>query len=134
MKDQWTQLNIDLDKLSESIKQFFTENQFAPTLVRTKNGYRIEAALGKTSGTRQKIQVNITGKPDNFTADFSTVTDTGKGFFTPRMILSFLTTAFGGGIILKYELEQKEALDRIEKMFWECVDKQIASLTNTPKK
>ena len=134
MKDQWTKLNIDLDKLSESVKQFFTQSMFEPTLTKTKKGYTVETDLGEASVTKQKIQVNITGQPNDFTIEFATAITQGKGFYTPKMILSYLTTALGGGIALKYELERKEELDRMEKTFWEHVDKQIPLLTNTAKK
>lgn len=134
MRDQWTNLNIDLDKLSESIKQFFTQNMFEPTLTKTKNGYTVEAALGKISNSKRKIQVNITGNPNDFTVEFVTVANKAKGFYTPEMIFSYLTTIIGGGILLKKELEWKEELDRIENTFWEQIDKQIPLLTNTAKK
>jgi hypothetical protein len=42
-----------------------------------------------------------------------------------------LETAIGSGAILKYELEQKEVIDRIEKMFWEHADRKVSQLTGS---
>ena len=134
MKDQWTNLNIDLDKLSESIKQFFTQNMFEPTAIKTKNGYLIEAVLGKISNSKRKLQVTVIGKPDNFTVEFATAVNRGKGFYTQSMIFSYIASALGGGLILKHELEFQEELDRIEKTFWQHIDTQIPLLTNTANK
>jgi len=133
MKDQWHGNNIDLNLLSQKINQFFTQRQFQTKLEPTQNGYTIEAATEKILNIQLKITVDITGQPNNFTIDFTTDKKT-KGFFTPQMIIGYVASALGGGSIFLSEVKLRETLEKLEKMFWDHVDKQIAELTNSAEK
>lgn len=128
MKDQWQGNNVDLAQLSESIKQFFTERQFETELKKTRLGHEIEAKTEKILSAQLKIYVSIHGEPNDFTVEFTTDKKT-KGTFSPSMILSYVTQALGGGAIFRGEMKLQEALDKLEKAFWEHADKQVAQLT-----
>jgi len=133
MKDQWTGNNINLQTLSQRIKKFFTDSQFETKLNQTKKGYTIEAATEKILNVQLNITVEITGQPNDFTIDF-TAGKQRKGFLSPSMIIGYITTTLGGGSFLLSEVKVRESLEKLEKMFWEHVDKQITELTNSAEK
>lgn len=130
MKDQWRGSNVDLTKLTESIKQYFTESQFETTEEKIQNGYKIEAATEKILNVQLKILVNIYGEPNDFTIEFMT-DQQRKGFLSSSMVFSYIMTIIGGGVFFRSEMKLRESLDRLEKQFWEHVDKQVAELTNS---
>jgi len=130
MKDQWHGSNVDLDKLTESIRQYFTESQFETAEEKIPNGYKIEAATVKILDVQLKILVNIYGEPNDFTIEFMTDSKR-KGFLSSSMVFSYIATIIGGGVFFRSELRLRESLDRLEKKFWEHVDKQVAELTNS---
>jgi len=133
VKDRWVGNNIDLCALSEGVKKFFTDSQFETELEQTKNRYKIKAATEKILNVQLQIIVEITGKPNDFTVEF-TAGKQRKGFFSPTMIIGYITTSLGGGSILLSEVKLKEALDKLEKKFWTHVDTQVAELTNSAEK
>ena len=132
MIDRWLENNVNLDLLSKGIKQFFPEEEFDSKLEQTKKVYKIEA-VAKIPAFRLKIFVDIYGKPNDFTIEFTTGKKR-KGKLTPSMIMGLVTSPFGGGTFLLRGLKTQEAVDDIEKMFWEHVDKQVAQLTNSADK
>jgi len=132
MRDQWRENNVDLNKLSEGVKQFFNRGHFQSKLEKTGNGYRIEAATEKISNVQLQISVDILGEPNDFSIEF--IADKRKGFFSPLMIAGYIATALGGGIIFRSEMKLQEALDKLEKEFWSHVDEQVALLTNSALK
>jgi hypothetical protein len=128
VRDQWKGSNIDLAQFSEGVKLFFTERQFETELKKTRLGYEIEAQTEKILNAQLKISVSISGEPNDFTVGFVANKNRG-GFYSPSMIISYILTALGGGAIFRGELKLQEALDKLEKAFWEHVDNQIAQLT-----
>jgi hypothetical protein len=125
--DQWIGNNVDLNQLSQAILQFFNSDEFVTKLEQTKKGCKIEA-LTKIPTFPLKIYVDVYGRPNDFTVEFTT-SKTKKGTLSPSMIIGYLTSPFGGGTILLNGLKTQEAVDKIEKMFWEHVDKQVSQLT-----
>lgn len=130
MIDRWQERNIDLNTLSDGIKQFFTERQFETKLETTKQGQQIEASTHEILNTKLTIIVDVKGKPNDFTIKFD-ADPRRKGFFTPSMIVSYISTALGGGAVLRSELKLRESLDKLEKTFWTHVDQLVENLTNT---
>ena len=132
MIDRWLENNVNLDLLSKGIKQFFIEEEFDTKLESIKKDYKIEAVT-KIPTFPLKIFVSIHGKPNDFTIEYTT-NKTRKGFFTPSMIISYITSMLGGGVILRSELRLQETRDKLEQMFWDHTDKQVAALTNSDNK
>lgn len=131
MIDHWIGNNIDLNQLSQAIKEFFNPDEFETKMEQTKKGYKIEAVT-RIQTFPLKIFVDIYGRPNDFTIEFTT-DKTKKGTLSPSMIIGYVTSFFGGGAFLLSGLKAREAIEKIERMFWEHVDKQIALLTNTAK-
>jgi len=133
VRDQWLGNNIDLNLLSQAIKQFFTERQFETSLQKTQEGYKIEADTEKILNTQLKITIEIFGEPNDFSIEY-TADKKGKGFFSPSMIMGYVTSVLGGGSFLLSEVKLRETLEKQEKMFWTHVDDQVAKLTNSAQK
>jgi len=130
MIDRWTERNIDLSLLSQEINGFFTERLFETELKPTERGFRIQALTRKILNQQLKIAVDIYGQPTDFTVEF--VTDPKrKGTLSPSMVLGYVASAFGAGSFLLSELKLREALDKLENMFWQHVDVQVDKLTNS---
>jgi len=133
VRDQWLGNNIDLNLLSQAIKQFFTERQFETSLQKTQEGYKIEADTEKILNTQLKIIVEIFGEPNDFSIEY-TADKKRKGFFSPSMIMGYVTSVLGGGSFLLSEVKLRETLEKQEKIFWTHVDDQVAKLTNSAQK
>lgn len=126
LKDQWIGNNIDLNLLSQSVNQFFTENQFEPKLEQTHDRYRIKA-----SNLEFKITVNIYGQPNDFTIEF--IPNKKTRGFSLAMMVGYITSFLGGGTLLLRDARYQEAMNKVEQTFWEQVDRQVAELKNSAK-
>ena len=127
MKDFWIGNNVDLKLLNQRVEQFFAENEFETKFKQTHNECAIEA-----SNSQFRVTVNIRGQPDDFTVEFITNKKT-RGFSLP-MTFGYLTSIFGGGVLLLKDAKLQEAINEVERKFWEHVDKQVAELTNSANK
>lgn len=126
MKDQWIGNNVDLNLLSQSVNQFFTENQFEPKLEQTHDRYRIKA-----SNFEFKVTVNIYGRPNDFTIEF--VPNKKTRGFSLAMMVGYITSFLGGGTLLLRDVKIQEVTNKVEQIFWEHVDRQVAELTKSAK-
>jgi hypothetical protein len=120
--DQWVGSNIDLAVLGRKIEEFFVANQFAARLVQRDGKYIIDA-----SSDIIKVRVNVYGQPDDFSVEF--VPSKKSQGFSLSMIMSYLTTMFGGGSFLLYDIKLQEAIRSLEQVFWKEVDLQVAELS-----
>ena len=128
MKKQWLEKNVDLNALAERIKPFFHEIEFETMVEKMQEGYMIQA-ISKIPNLKLKIDVKILGQPDDFTVEFSAG---GKGgYFSPSMIVGYLTTMFGGGYLVSREAKKREALDMLENDFWKYTQMQVADLVKS---
>jgi len=126
LKDQWIGNNVDLNLLSQSVNQFFTENQFEPKLEQTHDRYRIKA-----SNFEFKITVNIYGRPNDFTIEF--IPNKKTRGFSLAMMVGYITSFLGGGALLVRDARYQEVMNKVEQTFWEHVDRQVAELKNSAK-
>jgi len=128
VKKQWLEKNVDLNALAERIKPFFHEIEFETMVEKMQEGYMIQA-ISKIPNLKLKIDVKILGQPDDFTVEFSAG---GKGgYFSPSMIVGYLTTMFGGGYLVSREAKKREALDMLENDFWKYTQMQVADLVKS---
>lgn len=126
--DQWLEKNVDLTLLVERMTPFFHETDFETTVEKIREGYMIKA-ISKISTLNMRINVKIVGQPNDFKVEFSTG---GKGgFFSPSIIVGYLTTMFGGGYMVSREARKRETLDMLERDFWKHTQMQVADLVNS---
>jgi len=127
MQDRWLEKNINLNTLTQQIKQFFTEKQFTTTTEQKTNQYKIEAATQKILNIQLKIKVEIIGQPNNFTINYTTNQNNKRLLSSP--VVKYFAWALGGGIIILKQEKAREALEKFENNFWSYVDEKIAQLT-----
>jgi hypothetical protein len=120
MKDSWRGKNIDLLQLGNRILQFFISKGFKAVLKIKRNKQIITVFPQQSHGILDKINVVISGKPEDFTVEFV------PGSFSRSLLLHtpFLSLFFGG-YLLKKGLESFEKIDALEKEFWKYVDETI---------
>jgi len=127
MRDQWIGKNVDLSELSKQVELFFIEKQFNTKLEKKPDGFTIEAVTEKILNVQLKIDVEISGQPNDFTVEY-TDNKRKKGFFSSA-VGKYLAWALGGGVIVLKEEKANEALEKFEGTFWSYVDEKIAQLT-----
>ncbi len=128
MKSQWVGKNVDLSTLAERIRPFFHETEFTTRFDQVKEGYMIEA-VSKIPNLKLNVNVEILGRPNDFTVDFST--GSKGGYFSLSMIIGYLTTMFGGGYLVSRGARERGTLEVIEKDFWRHTDAQVADLVGS---
>lgn len=127
MKDQWVGNNVELSLLSQRVEQFFVENQFETELEQTQD----KDYVIKASDSQIKLKVNIRGRPSDFTVEFVPSKKT-RGF-SLSMLLGYITASLGGGILVMRDLKLQEITNKLEKVFWDYMDIQVAELNNSAK-
>ena len=128
MKNQWLGKNVDLCMLAERIKLFFSEADFEITVEKVPEGYVIQA-VSAIPNLKFGMSAIILGRPNDFTVEFST--SRKGGYFSPSMIVGYLTTMFGGGYLVSREARKREALDKLEKDFWRHTQMQVTDLVDS---
>jgi hypothetical protein len=127
LKDQWVGNNVELSLLSQRVEQFFVENQFETELEQTQD----KDYVIKASDSQIKLKVNIRGRPSDFTVEFVPSKKT-RGF-SLSMLLGYITASLGGGILVMRDLKLQEITNKLEKVFWDYMDIQVAELNNSAK-
>jgi hypothetical protein len=128
VKDQWLEKNVNLSMLTERIRPFFDETDFNVKVEETQEGYVIQAS-SKIPNLKLGVNVEILGEPNDFTVEFST--GNKRGYFSPSIIVGYLTAMFGGGYLISREAEKREALNMLEKDFWRHTQMQVADLAGS---
>lgn len=129
MQRRWTEKNVDLDLLSDSLEDFFNSRSFV-TKKTQKLGERIILWQSERAAKADKpISARIIGNPDDFTVELK------ASELTDRSIrLGMLTKPIGGGYFLLKSLKLREALEKLEKEFWIYMEEKIAQLAGSSQK
>lgn len=126
MEDRWKNKNVDLSLLSDCIAQFFKEKNFAVFVRKSKRKYRIIATPRPFHKIAENINVNISGRPDDFLVKFI------AGSHSRALVRhGALAALFGGGYLALKGFKSQEALEKLEKEYWIYVDKEIWQLTDS---
>jgi hypothetical protein len=127
MQRRWTDQNVDLDSLSDSIEDFFKSKNYLPTKTGTTRERIISWLPGRTGmHIKKPICVRITGEPDDFTVDLE-----ASELMSSSIRTGVLTKPFGGGYFLLKALKLKEWLERLENEFWIYVEERVAQLARS---
>lgn len=130
MRDQWRGNNVDLGQLTDGVKGFFTDRQFDVKVEKKGKDFVIEAETASLLNVKLRIDVNIYGTPNDFTIEY-VANKKRKGFYSPTMIAGYLSSMLGGGLLFRSEFKLQEALEKLERAFWEHVDGQVAKLSRS---
>lgn len=129
MKFNWTEKNVDLEFLRESVGSFFFMRGFLKKESSVEEaGRQIQRFSLEREGKPVIVSVRVWGSPDNFDVDF--LSDQNA----ERMArLGLLSTLLGGGFLMRGKLENTGFLERLEGDFWDCIDETIRRKTSDAK-
>jgi len=119
LERRWKNRNVNIDLLVNSLVDFFKEMDFGIVKGKTSTGYAIIASDSSIFQINGYVTVEIEGKPEDFTIKFEVhEEESGTRFFSP-----LLMTMFGGGYFLSKRLKSREACIRLEREFWNYVER-----------
>lgn len=127
LEDQWTDKNINLKALSNCVVQFFKKRKFVTFEESSDENYHITVTpKHRFHDISEEIQVIISGQPTDFKVRFN------AGSRSSELVrLGILTSLFGGGRLTLKGLRSHEAIEKLEKNFWNYVDRVIWGLANS---
>jgi hypothetical protein len=123
MEMEWKGMNVDLLELYDCIKGFFECRGFRVFGGKSNGEYHVVAIPMLHHKIVEKVQVNITGNPDDFTVKFV------AGSSSHRMaFIGSLMAFIGGGFLAKKGFDSEETLDRLEKDFRVFISEKVWQL------
>jgi len=123
MEDEWTGKNVDLALLTEQIVQFFKQKRIATLSEKAEDELLITANPDPGYGIVEVVKVHISGRPEHFKVRF----DSGSRS-NSFVRYGTLTQLLGGGVFALKGLKSQEALEKLEREFWVCVDNAVWNL------
>lgn len=129
MQKRWTDQNVDLTLLTESIEQFFKAKDFITKRADSTEGYRITFDMRRMpKGLKDRMRVEITGHPNDFTVDI-----VASELTMESIRLGLLTKFIGGGYIALKNIRLKEELEKMEYEFWAYTEEKVSSMSKSAK-
>jgi len=122
MRYQWPINNINFEKISEKIAEFFKNKNFSTKIIIHENEAIILAIPNVNTEIQEEIAVKLEKREKSLTVNFSSAEEKEKRIKI-GMLLTFL---FGGTLLLK-ELKAKEKIDALQEEFWGHVQKLLAN-------
>jgi hypothetical protein len=127
MQRNWSNRNVDLNKLTEKIATFFNENDFEVAITETPKGYRLEARSSPRYNVGGPILISVEGQPNEFSIEMELQIKKPSRIFQAPTLLAL----FGGGYFLTQRLKADEAWLKFRKSFWENMEKIISELSSS---
>jgi len=123
MQTRWIGKNVDLDRLTDFIVEFFHVRNFK-TSVSTVEGKRLISAAKIEKGSPFVVKVVVNGTPEDFVVDFNAKTklDSMK-FFVPFLSL------IGLGWLFQKEVKKLDVYGPLERDFWTFLEMRISELS-----
>jgi len=126
---QWIGKNVDLNKLSGCIEDFFKGKGFV-TKKYESNGERVILwASQNVKNMHKAMKVRIFGDPNDFVIELTASENTWSNIW-----LGFLTKFFGGGYLILRGTRLREALKKLEREFWVYVEEKVAHLASSAER
>ena len=126
MQRRWTGKNVNLALLSECVEDFFKDRGFLTEKDESAGEYTILWAPPRVRNMRDAMTVRIFGNPNDFVVEII-ASERTRG----SIRLGMLTKLFGGGYLVLRGLRAKEALEKLEREFWVCVEEKVAHLAES---
>lgn len=128
MQRRWSGKNIDLERLSACIRDFFGERDFDVKMERFFGGYKIIAEGSSVFELDGCVNVAVEGCPDDFVVVLNFHGREGRrGFFVGPLTMAL----FGGGWLLVRRCRLEENWVSLEREFWKYVENTLLRLSNS---
>ena len=129
MQKTWTNKNVDLTLLSEAIEQFFKDKGYITKKMDSEERTRIIFNMPRTpKGLRDRMRVDITGYPNDFTVDV-----VASELTLESIRLGLFTKFIGGGYIALKNIRLKEELEKMENDFWTFTEEKVSRLSESTR-
>lgn len=126
MRARWVGKNVDLALLSACVEDFFKGKDFKTRRDESAEECTISGIPQRAHGIYGEVNVRVLGNPNDFEIEFLTSKHTRSA-----IKLGFITSMFGGGVLLLRGLKSQEALEKLEREFWRCIEEAITHLVNS---
>jgi hypothetical protein len=120
MMIRWVNKGVDLSLLVERVQLFFETNNFKTKVEKLGNGWMV-LAVRSFDGRSRSVLVNVCGRPDDFTIDFSF-----RGYERQARLVGPFVTFFGLGAFVRREFELMDFFKVLEEKFWAYVEREVA--------
>lgn len=122
---QWKNKKVDIDNVAVRLEKFFREQNFETEIDKSNDNVCIVAHRRLSSERSRKVKVTISQKINSLTVKFETAAI--SRFKSP--IYVSLVPLFGGGMLLKKELESSEFYQKLEENFRRKLDEIVSEYT-----
>jgi hypothetical protein len=122
---QWKNKKVATDNVAVRLEEFFRERNFETEIDKSNDNVCIVAHRRSASERSRKVKVTISQKIDSLTVKFETAAI--SRFKSP--IYVSLIPLFGGGMLLKKELESSEFYQKLEEDFRRKLDEIVSEYT-----
>ncbi len=126
MQAQWVGKNVDLALLSQFVEDFFKSKGFKTAKDTSTEGYTVSGKPQRGGDILGRVIVRILGSSNDFSIEFLTSKHTRSAIRS-----GFMTTMFGGGILLLRGLKSQEALEKLENDFWIYIEEEMTHLIDS---
>ena len=120
---------MNLSLFTDVLGEFFKNNDFEALKGETEGGFEILAYDSPRFKLDGYVSVTIEGEKNDFLVNLELNRENDK--HSPRISSTFLTTMLGGGYFLVKRFRAEDAFMKLEKEFWEYVNKTLPSVRNT---
>jgi len=115
--------------LSEAIEQFFKDKGYITKKMDSEERTRIIFNMPRTpKGLRDRMRVDITGYPNDFTVDV-----VASELTLESIRLGLFTKFIGGGYIALKNIRLKEELEKMENDFWTFTEEKVSRLSESTR-
>ena len=128
MQRRWSGKNVDLERLSECICDFFGEMDFDVKMEKIFGGYKIIAEGSSVFELDGCVNVAVEGCSDDFVVVLNLNGREGKReFFAGPLTMAL----FGGGWFLVRRFKLEENWVSLKREFWKYVENTLLRLSNS---
>jgi hypothetical protein len=126
MEKRWQNLGVNLQRLAQTIENYYLRRNLRVKNNSMKDGYSIRI-VNTDLRVLGAMSVIIRGVPDDFTIETRATEDKDSA-----VKVGLMTTIFGGGSIILGSIKAREQMEKMEREFWGMIEETISSLA-TPQ-
>jgi len=125
MEKRWQNHGIDLQRLTQTVKDYYLRRTFKVMETVLEDGYSIDIILAglPVSGI---MTITIRGTPGDFTIETRATEKEDK-----VVKVGLMTSIFGGGSLVLRHVKVREQMEKMEREFWSTIEETIKSLTDS---
>ena len=124
MEKRWQNLVVDLQRLSQVIKNYYLGRNFKVKEAVLENGYSLNVLLTELRAPGV-MSIIIRGRADDFTIETRATEREDNA-----IKIGLMTSILGGGSLVLRSIKIREQIEKMEREFWGMIEETIRSLAN----